>query len=105
MRWRTTKIYMSNWRAKLDSRPTNARKWYSGNWISSDGDGVTLCILEEDQEFELYCFSGISASWIIINSLDFSCFPTIEHSASFEDQCFQIADQLCEKFCEPYKFF
>ena len=80
--------------------------WHS-NYFCSDGDGVELYIEKDNGGFELVCFSGISASKIFIDDVDFEVFKyapnkieTLDFNESFEMSCLKIADHLCRIFCE-----
>jgi hypothetical protein len=78
-------------------------------WWCADGDGVSLYINKDESGFELSCFSGIPASSINIDSVDFGTMWDKARSYlvlksinnySFESQCVHIADYLCSLFCE-----
>ena len=93
------------WRFKEIISP-DYELWVS-NYYSSDGDGVELYIQKDKGGFELNCFSGIPASKIFIDSVDFGVFQyapnkidDLDFSESFDIQCVKIADYLCGKFCE-----
>jgi len=80
--------------------------WYS-NYFCSDGDGVQLYIEKDKGGFELECFSGIPASKIYVDEVDFGVFQyapnkieELDFKEPFEYQCIRIADYLCRKFCE-----
>lgn len=80
--------------------------WYS-NYYCSDGDGVELYIEKDNGGFTLNCFSGIPASSIYMDNVDFGVFQyapnkieELDFRESFEQQCIRIADFLCRKFCE-----
>ena len=80
--------------------------WYA-DYYCSDGDGVELYIEKDGGGFELECFSGIPASHIFIDNVDFGVFQyppnkieEIDFREPFEQQCCRIADYLCRKFCE-----
>jgi len=80
---------------------------WTSNYYSSDGDYVRLYIQEDKRVFELYCFSGIPASNIFIDSVDFSVFQhdpnkvdDLNFSEPFYIQCIKIADYLCGKYCK-----
>jgi hypothetical protein len=84
----------------------NYSKWVS-SYYSSDGDGVRLYIRKNKKGFKLECFSGIPASSIHIDSVDFGVFQhdpnkvdNLDFSAPFYIQCIKIADYLCGKFCK-----
>lgn len=88
---------------------SNYELWVS-NYYSSDGDGVRLYIQKDKEGFELNCFSGIPASKIFIDSVDFGVFQyapnkidDLDFTESFDVQCIKIADYLCNKFCEYVK--
>ena len=71
--------------------------WYS-NYYCSDGDGIGLYIERDKGGFSLNCFSGIPASEIYIDEVDFGVFQdkcNLDHREPFEKQCCQIADYLC----------
>jgi len=93
------------WRFKEINSPDH-ELWLS-NYYSSDGDGVKLYIQKDKDGFELNCFSGIPASKIFIDSVDFDVFQyypnkidDFDFNESFDVQCIKIADYLCGKFCE-----
>ena len=79
--------------------------WVADYWCS-DGDGVELYIEKDEGGFELECFSGIPASKIYIDEVDFNVFQyapnkieELDFREPFELQCIRIADYLCQKFC------
>ncbi len=87
----------------------NCTQW-SSSWFCSDGDGVSLYIDNKENNisigFQLNCFSGIPASQIYIDNVDFG---TMWKKAKqdipigiydYEEQCVIIADYLCSLFCE-----
>lgn len=80
--------------------------YYTSSWWCSDGDGASLYIEDDNMGFTLECFSGIPASTIYIDTIDFGVFYEkagmnfTKDSLSFETQCFMIADYLCSLFCE-----
>lgn len=85
------------WLAKDDAK--NIPKytiWHSNYWCS-DGDGVELYIERDGGGFSLECFSGIPASEIYIDQIDFGVFKKCEldYKEPFELQCCKIADYLC----------
>jgi len=83
--------------------------WTSQYWCD-DGDGVELYIDPTNRSFELQCFSGIGASKISVDSIDFGLFwrridnvginimPVSNYT--FEEQCVIISDYFCRLFCE-----
>lgn len=80
--------------------------WYS-NYYCSDGDGVSLYIAKDLGGFKLECFSGIPASKIYIDEVDFGVFQYkpnkiegLDFREPFENKCVKIADYICRKFCE-----
>ena len=80
--------------------------WYA-DYYCSDGDGVELYIEKDGGGFQLECFSGIPASHIYIDNVDFGVFQyapnkieDLDFREPVELQCIRIADFLCRKFCE-----
>lgn len=83
--------------------------WTSQYWCD-DGDGVELYIDPLNKSFELRCFSGIGASKISVDSVDFGVFWRRIESVgvimkniseyTFEEQCVIISDYFCRLFCE-----
>lgn len=101
---------------------------WTADWYCSDGDGIELYIEKDKSGFELSCFSGIPASKIWIDSIDFHPIwrkvcedknydigfsivekplqipPVIDDSKffkkTFEEQSVILADWFCSKFCE-----
>lgn len=80
---------------------------WGSSYFSSDGDGIELYIEKDNGGLELSCFSGIGASKIYIDSMDFGVFqyaPNKIKSLDFEEpfnvQCLKIAEYLCSIFCE-----
>lgn len=82
---------------------------WTSMWWCPDGDGVELYIENEQSGFELHCFSGIPASSIYIDTVDFgTMWDKVKKTMkvepigtySFEQQCVYIADYLCSLFCE-----
>jgi hypothetical protein len=93
------------WRFK-EVTSSDYELWVS-NYYSSDGDGVELYIQKDKGGFELNCFSGIPASKIFIDSVDFNVFcyypnkiGDLNFEESYDIQCIKIADYICGKFCE-----
>lgn len=106
--------------------PVNGRNWYlqkdlkncqhwTANYYSSDGDGITLYINNDKTGFTLQCFSGICASSINIDSVDYGALwrlanwdlvnsrPLMEiQSFNFIEQSLIIADYFCNQYCEYY---
>lgn len=99
---------------------TNNRTWtmrkeskeyqfWTSQYFCSDGDGIELYIENNNSGFKLSCFSGIPASEIYIDVVDFGVlwnkafknFDDIKISNySFDVQCIMLADWLCSLFCE-----
>lgn len=77
---------------------------YTSSWACGDGDIAELYIERDSSGFELECFSGIPASHIYLDYVDFSVFwqkaglDKLDRP-DFETQCFLIADYLCSLFC------
>jgi hypothetical protein len=93
------------WRSKEITSESH-ELWVS-DFYSSDGDGIRLYIQKDKGGFSLYCFSGIPASNIFIDGVDFGVFnyspnkiDDLDFNESFETQCVKIADYLCGKFCK-----
>lgn len=109
----------------------NGRKWsyiktskvnplidnWSADYYCGDGDGINLYIenIEEQKNnshlptvkgFTLECISGIPASSIYVDEIDFRMFwekaglDKLIESPCYELQCIMIADYLCRIFCE-----
>ncbi len=106
---------------KLTEFTINGRKWIREDkelpdhilWTSSfwceDGDQAELYIEKDFGGFELECFSGIPASHIYLDEVDFGSMmlkvartnPDIAATnPSWEEQCIIIADYLCSLLCE-----
>jgi hypothetical protein len=74
--------------------------WTADYW-RTDGDGIELYISNDKDNFELYCFSGISK--IIIHDIEFFYLQSkvkLNFKEPFENQCCKIADYFCRLFCE-----
>jgi hypothetical protein len=84
------------------------------SWWCEDGDGITLYIKKSNKKFggiNLACFSGIPASDVSIEQLDFNIlwrlmkknkeYNNIETIGNYTyiQQCLIIADYLCSRFC------
>lgn len=91
----------------------NYLEFYS-HWLCNDNDCVELYIddveSEHDGGFTLECFSGIPASSIHIDTVDFSHIQYIKGfpkegfwELDYVRKCLTVADWLCEKFCEYHK--
>jgi hypothetical protein len=84
------------------------QQWES-MWWCDDGDGVNLYIENDKGGFELCCFSGIPASKIYIDVVDFGVLwhKAFENSKEIEpiqnynyiQQCIILGDWLCGLFC------
>ena len=77
--------------------------YYATHWICSDGDAAELEINEEMKTIKIHCFSGISASFVLIDELDFVRFFKNENNDDDDDfwhQCYKIADYVCSLFCQ-----
>ena len=89
--------------------PIKGMTIYFSDWLCSDNDCAELFIDDIGKTLELRCFSGIPASSILIDSIDFGHLKRteindkIDFNAPFEEQCFIIADYLCGLFCEKLK--
>ena len=100
---RTLKVKDRLWTCGKDL-PEHAL-WHSG-WYCSDGDGAELFIEKDNSGFTLECFSGIPASSIYLDEVDFGVFwkkaglSEINNPIDFELKCVMIADYLCGLFCE-----
>ncbi len=83
---------------------------WEANWVSLDGDGIRLYIQKDETGFSLECFSGIPASSINIDSIDYgslwSKMNVVEPISdySYIQQSVIIANYLCEQFCEKSEF-
>ena len=84
---------------------------WTSQWWCDDGDGVELYIGKDKGGFELNCFSGIPASKIYIDVVDFGVMWNKAFSElvdevepiqnyTFVQQCIMLADWLCSIFCE-----
>ena len=103
----TFRINNHNWK-QLEIHSDKAEHWTS-NWWCDDGDGVTLYIhkdSEREKSFNLYCFSGIPASNIFVDFVDFGTMwrKATENKLEFSDytatqRAIIIADYLCNLFC------
>lgn len=99
------------WDMRTDFEHENIQAWHS-MWWCDDGDGVELYIEKDKSGFELSCFSGIPASKIIIDVVDYGtlwnkAFDDILDSHvqpiqnySFVQQSIMLADWFCRLFCE-----
>lgn len=82
--------------------------WSAKYYCLNDGDGINLYIENEEgnKGFTLECFSGIPASFIYLNEIDFRTFwekaglDKLIEPPCYELQCIMIADYLCRIFCE-----
>lgn len=85
------------------------------HWIAdyscSDGDGISLYVDKDSfgklkSSFELSCFSGIQASTIHIDEVDFEAvwdkagYKVPIGSFAFAEKCIMLADYFCRLFCE-----
>lgn len=98
--------------AKWMQRPLDSDEYehWTSPWQCSDGDNVTLYIhkdSEREKSFNLYCFSGIPASNIFIDYVDFGVMweKATQGKLEFSDytatqRCIIIADYLCSLFCK-----
>lgn len=84
---------------------------WTSQWWCDDGDGVELYIEKDKGGFELNCFSGIPASKIYIDVVDFGIMwrkafseliDEVEpiQNYTFVQQCIMLADWLSSMFCE-----
>jgi hypothetical protein len=79
--------------------------WVS-QWWCDDGDGVELYIDKDNGGFELNCFSGIPASKIYIDIVDFGTLwrkaynDLAIYQFDYYKQCQMLANWLCNMFCE-----
>lgn len=96
----------------------NGRKWWrvsehydknlwTSDYFSSDGDGIELYIDKGYGGFDLKCFSGVPASYIYIDVVDFGIFQfepnkidNLDFKEPFILQSLRIADYLCRKLCK-----
>ena len=99
---REVKVGDNVWRES--KRGASDKTVWTSNYICSDGDYAEMLI--GDGSFELHCFSGIPASHIYVDDVDFGvfqCAPNkvdgLDFREPFENQCARIADHLCSKFC------
>lgn len=89
-----------SWTLQDTSEDNNITLWTS-DWICPDRDYVELDI-DKDGSFNLRCFSGSLASDIHLDEADFlsvwNKFVEDDISGySFKEQCFKLADALCER--------
>ena len=93
------------WLASDDEKKIpNHTLWHS-HYYCSDGDGAELYIERDKSGFSLHCFSGIPASEIYIDIVDFNVFQNdcdLNYKESFEKQCCQIADYFCRLLSLEY---
>jgi hypothetical protein len=96
------------WKHRKELPDAKCDLW-DADWCSSDGDGVSLYIdklTNTSGGFELCCFSGIPASKIYVDNVDFGTmwrkanYKTRINEHTYEEQCVMIADYLCEIFCD-----
>jgi len=89
-----------NW--KEQKLVTSDCRLFFGEWQMSDGDLVSLYLAKDLTNMEVHCFSGITASFIFIDDVDFSIFNEhIKHNCDEKEQQFlDIADHLCSLFCK-----
>lgn len=84
---------------------------WTSQWYCDDGDGAELYIEKDKSGFELNCFSGIPASKIYIDVVDFGtlwrkAFEELPERVMpirnypYDIQCIMLADWLCSIFCE-----
>ena len=79
---------------------------YVSDWYCQDNDGAELNINKDNDGFELECFSGIPASSIHIDIVDFSRVWQIAYKDinigdyDYKGQCFMLANYFCSLFCE-----
>lgn len=97
------KINDATW-IKYEVASKEIEQWNS-TWSCDDGDGALVHINKDGSGFSLRCFSGIPASEIFIDILDFGVlwrkakiFKAI-NKLSYVEQCLHICDYLCEQFC------
>lgn len=86
---------------------TDLQEW-SSRWVCGDGDVAELYILKNKDGFTLNCFSGIPASDINVDQVDFGvlwnkAFDETDNkhiqNYSHIQKCLMIADWLCSIFC------
>lgn len=84
---------------------------WTSQWWCDDGDGVELYVEKDKGGFELNCFSGIPASKIHIDVIDFytiwiKAFGSLTDEVdqiqnyTYIQQCVMLADWLCSIFCK-----
>lgn len=93
------------WKNREINNP-EVKLFYADYWCS-DGDGISLYIETDETGFTLNCFSGIPASKIWIDEVDFSSiwkfnakYTEEMYDYTFEQRCILIADYFCNLFCE-----
>lgn len=79
---------------------------YDLDWLCSDGDSAQLSFKKSvetpergTRELQIKCFSGIGASWITIDEMDFGVFTHqgVEWNTDFEQMALNISNFLCKK--------
>ncbi len=101
---------MTNWKEIPQGKLTalgqaTVKIFNSNNWICPDGDSASMKIEKDGGGLSVMCISGIPASSIFIDSVDFGMFwdkaglSKIEKD-DYDNQCFAIADYICSLFCE-----
>lgn len=114
------KSYLNNFQLR-QGLEINGIKWewkedlkdsylWNANWYSLDGDGIRLYINKDQTGFSLECFSGIPASSINIDSIDYgnlwykATFIESISDYTYIQQSVILANYLCQKFCEKSNF-
>jgi hypothetical protein len=81
--------------------------FWTSDYYSADGDGVSCYVDSDARAFTLQCFSGIPASSIYIDHLDYECIWVKTKykdqsigKYSFIEQSLILADYFCTIHCE-----
>jgi len=103
------KVTINNKTWVMQKNMTDYQLWIS-QWYCDDGDGAELYIDKYRSGFELNCFSGIPASKIYVDVVDFGilwrkAFGEMSDGVkpiqnyTYTQQCVMLADWLCSIFC------
>jgi len=103
-------VFSRNW---VMTKDLKEHQLWTSQWWCEDGDGAKLYINKDERGFELECFSGIPASKIYVDVVDFGtlwrkAFNKLPDEVEVEpilkythvQQCLLLADWLCNIFCE-----
>lgn len=89
----------------MDGYTEQVTNWSTG-WLCPDGDAASLYIEKDESGFTLECFSGIPASKIWVDQIDFQyiwgkipgALPMT--ALTFDERAITIADYFCSLHCE-----